>query len=96
MSPMICSIYRSCRKEGMYLYVQKRDELKQVPQPLMDLFGRAELAMGMLLTPDKKLARVDAKAVIDAIKEQGYYLQMPPAECQEMTELAAKNSKLPL
>ncbi len=93
--PLICSIYRSARKEGMYLYVDKKDGLKQVPEALMALFGRAELAMSLLLKEDKVLARVDAKSVLAAIQDQGYYLQMPPVEeFDEMTALAEKNSKL--
>ncbi|HAA41127.1 MAG TPA: hypothetical protein DCE36_13750, partial [Pseudomonas sp.] len=31
----ICSIYRSLKKDGMYLYVLKSDALERVPEPLM-------------------------------------------------------------
>lgn len=96
MKPQICSVYRSARKEGMYLYVAKRDELNKVPDALKELFGQAELAMTMLLAAEKQLARISGAEVIKAIETQGYYLQMPPPECKEMTDLAAKNSKLPL
>ncbi|NRB40696.1 MAG: YcgL domain-containing protein [Pseudomonadales bacterium] len=97
MKPVICSIYRSSRKEGMYLYVAKTDGLKKVPEALKELFGTAKLAMTMLLGEDKKLARVDAQDVLSGIAEKGFYLQMPPAdEFDEMTELARKNTKLPL
>lgn len=95
MTQLICSIYRSTRKEGMYLYVEKKDALTKAPDALMALFGRGELAMTMLLTPDKSLARVNAKDVLAAIAKQGYFLQMPPAdEYMEMTDLAEKNTKL--
>ena len=51
--------------------------------------------MTMLLKADKSLARVDAKNVLAAINEQGYFLQMPPAdEYDEMSRLAEQNSKL--
>ena len=96
MKPVICSVYRSSRKEGMYLYVPKQDACKKVPEALMALFGQAELAMTMLLAADKQLARATGEQVLKAISEQGFYLQMPPAECKEMTDLAQKNTKLPL
>ncbi|OSO73817.1 hypothetical protein B6N17_007910, partial [Stutzerimonas stutzeri] len=32
---LICSIYKSPRKDGMYLYVDKRDALKRVPEGLL-------------------------------------------------------------
>ena len=96
MKPVICSVYRSSRKEGMYLYVAKQDACDKVPESLMTLFGRPELAMTMLLAGDKQLARTTGEDVLKAIAEQGFYLQMPPAECEEMTDLAQKNSKLPL
>ena len=38
----ICSIYRSKKKDGMYLYVLKSDALERVPEPLMDAFGRRD------------------------------------------------------
>ena len=97
MKPVICSIYRSSRKEGMYLYVLKQEALTKVPAALMELFGRADLAMTMLLDANKSLARVNAEDVLKGLKEEGFYLQMPPAnEFKEMTDLAQKNSKLPL
>jgi hypothetical protein len=79
----------------MYLYVSKKEALTKVPEALLTLFGSAELAMTMLLKADKVLARVDAKKVLTAIDEQGYFLQMPPAdEYDEMSRLAEQNSKL--
>lgn len=97
MKPVICSVYRSSRKEGMYLYVPKKDALNKVPEALMGLFGHGQLAMTMLLDEEKQLARIGAEEVLKAIEEQGFYLQMPPGdEFQEMTDLARKNSKLPL
>ncbi|WP_019604589.1 YcgL domain-containing protein [Teredinibacter turnerae] len=79
MSQLIVDIYRSARKEGMYLYVRKGYDLGQLPAALLTQFGRAEHAMAMLLTAQKKLARADAKAVIAAVETQAYYLQMPPS-----------------
>lgn len=74
----ICSIYRSSKVEGMYLYVDKAEDLARVPPELMQRFGRPEPAMTLLIKPDRKLARADAAEVLEKIAEQGFYLQMPP------------------
>ncbi len=75
----ICTIYRSSRREGMYLYVDKKDDLAKVPEALLEQFGKPQHAMVLLIDRDRKLARADAGKVLDAIAEHGYYLQMPPA-----------------
>jgi len=36
-------------------------------------------AMRLELTPQRRLSRSEAPAVLDAITNQGFYLQMPPA-----------------
>jgi uncharacterized protein YcgL (UPF0745 family) len=74
----LCAIYRSPKKEGMYLYVDKTQDLARVPEALLKQFGKPELAMTLLLGPDRKLSQANAAEVINAIDEQGYYLQLPP------------------
>lgn len=71
-------IYRSSQKEGMYLYLEEGASLEQLPEILRKQFLRSEVAMSLQLSPDKKLARADAEKVLAAIKEQGFYLQLPP------------------
>lgn len=90
----ICSVYRSPKEEGMYLYVDKKNDLEPVPEALLKRFGKPELAMILVITPDKKLARADAGRVLEMIKEQGFYLQIPPRPDELMQELRNKNSKL--
>ncbi|MBB3046512.1 hypothetical protein FHR99_000748 [Litorivivens lipolytica] len=75
---VIVSIYRSPKKEGMYLYVEKSEGLERVPEPLLKQFGAPELAMTLVLTPERKLARAEAPKVLESIADQGFYLQMPP------------------
>ncbi|VXB68234.1 YcgL domain-containing protein Pmen_1774 [Pseudomonas sp. 8AS] len=76
----ICSIYRSPRKNEMYLYVLKADELKRVPEGLLAAFGPPQLAFSLVLSPDKSLAREDIHKVLENLETQGYHLQMPPPE----------------
>ncbi len=84
---MICSIYRSGQKDEMYLYVSKQTGLAKVPATLSTLFGKPQHVMDMLLTDKKNLARAKACDVLAAIKEQGFYLQMPPKKDDSMLDL---------
>ena len=84
---LICSIYRSSRKDEMYLYVDKRDALKKVPDTLMDMFGKAQHIMDMPLTAERQLARVEIDKVLEGIRDKGYYLQMPPPREDYMLDL---------
>lgn len=76
----ICSIYKSLRKNGMYLYADKRDALSRVPEGLLAAFGTPQLAFELVLTPERQLAREDIAKVLANLETQGYHLQMPPAE----------------
>ena len=84
---LICSIYRSSKKDEMYLYVAKAKGLSEVPDALITMFGKAQHRMDMLLTPTKTLARADAVEILAAIAEKGYYLQMPPARDEYLLDL---------
>ena len=74
----IVEIFKGNKKEEMYLYVDQKDGLRQVPEDLLSTFGQTESVMVLFLTQDKKLARVEAADVLEAIEKQGYFLQMPP------------------
>lgn len=75
---MLCAIYKSPKKEGMYLYVEKRDQFEQVPTELRQIFGKPEFVMLFNLVGEKQLKRVDNQEVLQKIQTEGYYLQMPP------------------
>ncbi len=74
----LVQVFRSSRREEMYLYVDKARGLEGVPEPLMTRFGEAQPVMSLLLEPARKLARADAAEVLASIEEHGFYLQMPP------------------
>jgi uncharacterized protein YcgL (UPF0745 family) len=73
-------VYRSTRKQEMYLYVDARADLEGVPEALLAQFGRPVEALSLMLSDDRTLARADASRVLDSIESDGYYLQMPPPE----------------
>ena len=76
--PMMCSIYRSPRKEGMYLYLPKPEPFARVPETLMKQFGKPGHVMDMLLRPERALANADAREVLLQVRDNGFYLQVPP------------------
>jgi uncharacterized protein YcgL (UPF0745 family) len=94
MKRVICGVYRSAKKDETYLYIDKSCGLEKVPEALLQLFGTPHLVMTMLLTEDRKLARVDTQKVLAALAEQGYYLQLPPPSESYMQEINKHNDKL--
>lgn len=93
---VITEIFRSAREEGLYLYVRKDEGLSRVPEALLKRFGKPVSAMVLLLTPERKLARVPAENILNALQQQGFYLQLPPVPGgdQEMWQVRSHNSKL--
>nr|WP_067288495.1 YcgL domain-containing protein [Marinobacterium profundum] len=83
----ICSIYKSSRKDEMYLYVEKRELLTRVPEALLTMFGTPVHLMDMPVKPGRKLARIDVEKMLAGIVEKGYYLQMPPPKEDYMLDL---------
>ena len=74
----LCQVYKSPRREEMYLYVDKARGLEDVPEALLRQFGEPEPVMTLLLAPARRLARADPVEVLAQIEKQGYYLQLPP------------------
>lgn len=93
MKREIIRIYRSSKKDGAYLYLKKKADFNALPDPLKAIFGTPIVAMDMLLTPDKKLSKADAEAVLDALEDPGYYLQMPPPKEDYMLDLYKEKAK---
>ena len=74
---MLCAIYKSKKKPGSYLYIAKREDFSQVPEVLLSHFGKPELVMMFNLLGSKTLHNVDSNEVLEKIKQQGFYLQIP-------------------
>ena len=83
MSAVDCVVYRCGRREEMYLYlVQDADgegDIGRLPEELLRHTGKLEEVITLSLTPARRLARVDVNEVIAALRDKGYYLQMPPS-----------------
>jgi len=72
-------VYRSARRQEMYLYVDIGEDLDRVPDALMKQFGRPVEVMELELHAGKKLARAEAAVVLERIASDGFFLQMPPS-----------------
>ncbi|MDN3609549.1 YcgL domain-containing protein [Vibrio ostreicida] len=74
---MLCAIYKSSKKEGAYLYIPKKDDFSQVPDTLMQMFGKPFMVMVVKLE-GRTLAQVDVEKVKQSLKTDGFFLQLPP------------------
>ncbi|MFW1676977.1 YcgL domain-containing protein [Pontibacter sp. JAM-7] len=83
----ICSVFISPRKDEMYLYVDKHDQLKRVPEALLEMFGQPKHVMDIPVTAKRKLARVETEKLLAELESKGYYLQMPPPKDDYMLDL---------
>jgi uncharacterized protein YcgL (UPF0745 family) len=75
---MLCFIYKSLKTDYLYLYVTKKDDFSDVPEVLINSMGKMEFVMDLMLFPERKLFKEDAKKVIGQLKESGFFLQLPP------------------
>ena len=79
MAPIMqCFIYKSLKKDDLYLYLNKKDDFSEVPEILFKSFGPMEFVMNLELTEERKLAREDAGKVLESLKSKGFFVQMPP------------------
>ena len=79
---MNCFVYRSEKKQGMFLYLREKDDFSCVPESLMKLLGEITYSFEFDLSKDRKLVKVEAKEVIRTMNENGYFLQMPPPKSE--------------
>ena len=84
---MHCDIYKSSKKDEMYLYVARpnqqdendqSDPLENVPEVVRNAFGRATFVMHIELSETRKLARANVLHVMDSLQTKGFFIQMPP------------------
>ena len=77
---ILCDVYKSARKENYYLYVKAGEGHERVPEALLVQFGEMEKTLTFTLTPERRLAKEDPGQVIRNLQDQGYHLQLPPAD----------------
>lgn len=73
-----CAIYKTKKRDGLYLYVKEQDDFSDVPAEVMQQFPLPDHVFDLVLSADRPLARADVSAVMKSLETQGFYLQMPP------------------
>ena len=72
-------IYKSQKKDELYLYIANKDDFSDVPQALYDSMGKEPIfVMEIELSVDRKLARENVETVMKNLTEQGFHVQIPP------------------
>ncbi|WP_438971518.1 YcgL domain-containing protein [Methylophaga sp.] len=72
-------IYKSTKKEELYLYITHKDDFSEVPQELYDSMGKEPVyVMELELSSERPLARENVVHVIENLEKQGFHVQMPP------------------
>ncbi|HIO92521.1 MAG TPA: YcgL domain-containing protein [Leucothrix mucor] len=75
---MPCYVYRSKKNQEMYLYLSIKDQFSDVPESLMKLIGEVEFSFDFKLDTKRKLLRYESSEVMRNLKDNGFFLQMPP------------------
>ncbi len=88
-----CFIYRSSKKDELYLFLATEDDFECVPEEVMKAFGAPKKAMELQLTPGMKMARSKAEEVIANLKERGFHLQMPPPTHELVESVLSRQGK---
>jgi len=57
-------VYRSSKKDGLYLYLPNTIDKCDIPAPVMQQMGEPELALSFMLTADRKLSQEDPTTVL--------------------------------
>ncbi len=72
-------IYKSAKKEELYLYITKKDDFSEIPQELYNSMGKEPIfVMELDLSPERPLAREEVNTVMKNLETQGFHVQMPP------------------
>ena len=91
---MQCHVYRSSVREGLYVWMSEPDALDTLPDAVRRQLGRAELAMTLELTAERKLGQEDAATVLGNLAERGFHVQMP-RDIEPEVERAASSAGAP-
>lgn len=75
---MQCFVYKSLKKDELYLYIDQKDDFSKLPEPLFKSLSPVQFVLELELTPERKLAREDAGKVLESLKSKGFFVQMPP------------------
>lgn len=76
---MRCYVHKSLRKSDTYVYLRDAGGVAALPDALRESLGPLQQVLELDLTPTRRLAQADTARVLEALEQQGYYLQFPPS-----------------
>lgn len=76
-------VYKSQRKADTYVYLAIRDDFARLPEPLRTGLGKLAFVLEVTLTPERKLARADARVVRENLAASGFHVQFPPSPAED-------------
>ena len=79
-------VYKSLRKPDTYVYLRKRDDFLVMPEPVRLPLGELVFVLEVALTPERRLAQVDAAVVRANLDAHGFHLQFPPTMLHPLLE----------
>jgi uncharacterized protein YcgL (UPF0745 family) len=77
---MHCFVYASQRKADTFLWLAQRDNFEVLPATLVMMLGDLRFVLEVELQPERRLPRENVEAVLENLRTQGWYLQLPPQE----------------
>lgn len=80
---MHCSVYKGAKAPDTYLFLPARNAFASVPGPVLARFGTLEHVMDLVLTPGRRLARLQATSLMQALLRDGCHIQLPPRDADE-------------
>ena len=84
---MLCAVYKGPKAPDTYLFVPGPAALGEVPESVRRGFGPLEHVMDLVLTPERRLARIEALDLMRRLLRDGCFIQMPPDEDPETSGL---------
>lgn len=76
---MQCHVYRCRRRAETYVYLKERDDGAGLPPALAQALGPLVYVLSFELTPERPLAREDARVVYENVARAGFHVQFPPS-----------------
>ncbi len=75
-----CRVLRCARQDEMYIYLRNDLSEDDIPEALRERAGALTEVMQLELTPQRTLARVDVLQVMQRLRTDGVFLQLPPQD----------------
>jgi len=84
---LFCCVYKCLHRQETFLFVLKENDFSGVPEPLLRALGEIEKIIELELTPERKVARGNARYIMDDLLQNGFHLQLPPNKKPERFDL---------